>query len=293
MKKIAFYGLQMEDIHIPLLQKVIERVGEEGYEIIWYKSFYEIVRQQTTLPESNNLFMSSEDLPKDVSFLFSFGGDGTLLDSVKKVANSGIPILGFNFGRLGFLSVVNHDNISVVLSELFSGHYELEKRTLLKIEDEEGKFENLNYGLNEICFSRKKPYSLLTIKVISNGLFLNKYWGDGLIIATPTGSTGYSLSSGGPILAPDVNSFVLSPIASHNLTVCPIVISNDSILKVFVECRGEEFCVNVDSLHKYYKSGSYFTVRRNDFEINLVRPDCVNFYNTIRDKLSWGIDARN
>ncbi|MDR2085135.1 MAG: NAD kinase [Bacteroidales bacterium] len=293
MQLIAVYGKEILNENLGFLQKIVDRVEAEGYQLTFFSDFYKKISASITFKNEVKTFTSNVDLNSGVKFLFSIGGDGTMLESARITKNLNIPVLGFNLGRMGFLSIVKQNNIDDVLDELFNNKYIVEERTLVKLEDENNCFNGNNFALNEVCFLRKNPYSLLTIKVWINDIFLNRYWSDGLIVATPTGSTAYSLSCGGPILDPKVDSFVLSPIASHNLTVSPIVIPDDSIIKVCVECRDPEFCVNVDYVSKIFKSGSEFIVKKNDFRFKLIQPFSINFFNTIRDKLNWGIDVRN
>jgi len=290
---IAVFGKEIHDEYFEFYQKIIRRIEAEGCCLLVDEGFYKKTYGTITYAQEPILYSTLKGLPKETSFLFSIGGDGTFLDSVHLVGNKKIPVLGFNFGRMGFLSVVQIDKIDNVLNAIFDNQYAIEERSLITLQDENNTFGNMNVGLNEVCFSRKEPYSLLTINVWVDGLFLNRYWGDGLIIATPTGSTAYSLSCAGPILCPDVKSFVLSPIASHNLTVGSIVIPDSSMIKVVVECREKEFCVNVDSSSSDFKSGSKFIVTKNKYDFNIVRLLNDNFFNTIREKLSWGIDVRN
>jgi len=293
MQTIAIYGKEIVESNLNFLQNIVDRIEQEGYQITVFSEFMDKISASISFNNPAKTFTTNADLDENVKFLFSIGGDGSMLASARIIKDMNIPVLGFNLGRMGFLSIVKQNNIDDVLHEVFSGEYVIDERTLVKFEDVDNRFGGDNFGLNEICFLRKEPYSLLTIKVWVDGLFLNRYWADGLIVATPTGSTAYSLSCGGPILSPQVDSFVLSPIASHNLTVGSIVIPDDSIIKVHVECRDPEFCVNLDSAYQTFKTGSEFIVKKNDFKLKLIQPYSVNFFNTIRDKLNWGIDVRN
>ncbi|MDL2227935.1 NAD kinase [Bacteroidales bacterium OttesenSCG-928-K03] len=293
MQMIAVYGRELLSQNINFLQKIIDRIENEGYQIMVYSDYYEKINSWINFKTPVAIFHSNIDLNENVKFMFSIGGDGTMLDTAQLIKDSNIPVLGFNLGRMGFLSIIKQDNIDEVLDEIFNGKYIIDERSLIKVSDEINSFDCNNFGLNEVCFLRKNPYSMLSISVWVNNLFLNKYWSDGLIIATPTGSTAYSLSCSGPILDPHVNSFVLSPIASHNLTVGPIVIPDDSVIKVNVSCRDSEFCVNIDSISRTFNSGSEFIIKKNDFKFKLIQPQSINFFNTLRNKLNWGIDVRN
>ncbi len=293
-ESIAIYSRKFIPGSIESLKKIIKKIEDEGYKVLIYKEIFDTLIPKVHFSENPYSFSCKKDLIyHNTKMLFSIGGDGSILDSVRIVADSNIPVLGFNFGRMGFLSMVKKDKIDEILDELFTGKYDIEERTLVNIQTQDNVFKENNYGLNEVSFQRNGPNSMLSVKVWVDGLYLNKYWGDGLIIATPTGSTAYSLSCGGPILVPEVKSFVLSPISSHNLTVGSIVIPEDSIIKLVVECREENFSVNIDSVSACYKSGTEFTISKNKFNFNLIRPNGINFFNTIREKLNWGIDIRN
>ena len=293
MNIIAVYGKEINDNHWDNLQMIISRIEKENFQVAVYSDFYEKISGKITFVSEPLVFGQEDDMVRDAKFLFSVGGDGTMLDTVHIIKDTAVPVLGFNFGRMGFLSIVRSDFIENTLDQIFTDRYEIEHRSLIKVECGTDAFKNCNYALNEICFSRHYPYSMLSLKIWVNDLFFNTYWSDGLILATPTGSTAYSLSCGGPILYPDTKSFVISPMASHNLTARSFVIPDDSKISVRVECREPDFCVNVDSVARFFKSNSSFTVRKNDFDFNLVRPYSENFLKTIREKLNWGLDVRN
>jgi NAD+ kinase len=198
-----------------------------------------------------------------------------------------------NLGRLGFLSSVSRDNIRLAVDALVQKRYRLENRTLLRLETQDNLFGELNFALNDLTIYKKDPYSMLTISAYVDGIFLNSYWADGLIIATPTGSTAYSLSCGGPIVVPGSENFIITPIASHNLTVRPIVIPDKSRIRVQIEGRNQQFFVSLDSRFEIVDSSLELIIEKEDFKINLLRLDKENFYRTIREKLNWGLDIRN
>ena len=229
-----------------------------------------------------------------IDMLLSIGGDGTMLDAVPLVGNSGIPMLGINMGRLGFISSVAKEEIHEAIKQIVEGRFTTESRTLLELVAPQGVFhDKVNYALNEINIIRNPEHSLLTIKVFVNDVFLNTYWGDGILMATPTGSTAYSLSAGGPILTPDSHCFVITPIVAHNLTVRPIVIPDDSVVRIQVEGREKKFVFSMDSRVCALDTSVELVVRKADFCINTVRMEGTDFFNTIRNKLSWGKDNRN
>lgn len=229
-----------------------------------------------------------------IDMLLSIGGDGTMLDAVPLVGDSGIPMLGINMGRLGFISSVAKEEIHQAIQQILEGRYSTESRTLLELVSPQGVFhDKVNYALNEINIIRNPEHSLLSVKVFVNDVFLNTYWGDGILMATPTGSTAYSLSAGGPILTPDSHSFVITPIAAHNLTVRPIVIPDDSEVRIHVEGREKKFVFSMDSRVCALDTSVELVVRKADFCIHTVRMEGTDFFSTIRNKLMWGKDNRN
>lgn len=239
---------------------------------------------------------SNRDIKLDnsIDMLLSIGGDGTMLDAVPLVGASGIPILGINMGRLGFISSVAKDEIRQTIPLILEGRYTTEQRSLLELVSPQGVFDDaVSYALNEINIIRNPIHSLLSVKVFVNDLFLNTYWGDGILMATPTGSTAYSMSAGGPILTPDSKNFVITPIAAHNLTVRPIVIPDDSVVRIRVEGREKKFVFSMDSRACALDTSVELVVRKAGFSIRTVRMEGTDFFSTIRNKLMWGKDNRN
>ena len=240
------------------------------------------------------VFDKYEELKGRADLLLSIGGDGTILDAVPLIGDSGIPVLGINMGRLGFISSVAKDEIGQAIDWIMQGRFSTEKRTLLELVAPQGVFHDaVNYALNEINIIRNPEHSLLAIKVFVNDTFLNTYWGDGILMATPTGSTAYSLSAGGPILTPDSHSFVITPIAAHNLTVRPIVIPDDNVVRIHVEGREKKFVFSMDSRVCALDTSVELVVRKADFCVHTVRMEGTDFFSTIRNKLMWGKDNRN
>lgn len=249
-----------------------------------------------TIPSGMDIdtFSNHEELSGQADLMFSIGGDGTILDAVPLLGDSGIPVLGINMGRLGFISSVAKEEIGKAVKEILRGGYTTEPRSLLELVAPQGVFhDTVNYALNEINIIRNPEHSLLAIKVFVNDVFLNTYWGDGILMATPTGSTAYSLSAGGPILTPDSRNFVITPIAAHNLTVRPIVIPDDSVVRIHVEGRENKFVFSMDSRVCALDTSVELVVRKADFCIQTVRMTGTDFFSTIRNKLSWGKDNRN
>jgi len=216
-----------------------------------------------------------------------------MLDAMTMVRDSGTPIMGINIGRLGFLSSISKDEILPAIDKVLNDEYRIETRTLIKLSQPSDLFGELSYALNELSITRKDSNSLIVLHVYIDDIYLNTYWADGLIVATPTGSTAYSLSSGGPILMPGSQNFVITPIAPHNLTVRPFVIPDKSRIKIIIEGRDEQFLVSMDSRKAVIHSNFELVIERCEFKINLVQLKDRNFFATIRDKLNWGLDARN
>ena len=243
-------------------------------------------------PKVKGLFEGFENLPKKTDFLFSVGGDGTFLETVSIVRDSGIPVVGLNTGRLGFLSYISQDSLEESLDSIFSGNFDIEERMLLEVSSTGGRVEPLNVALNEVRIY-KNAASLVTVHVHVDDEFLSSYWADGLILSTPTGSTAYSLSVGGPIVVPESNTIVLSPIAPHNLTVRPLVLPGKAVLQFSVDTREDVYQLALDSRSIDVPVNEKITVRRADYTLKMVRIENNSFYSTLRNKLMWGIDKRN
>ncbi|MDC3388331.1 NAD kinase [Flavobacteriaceae bacterium] len=246
--------------------------------------------------ESFECFQSFEDLDDSFAFFISIGGDGTILRSISYVRDSGIPIVGVNTGRMGFLATIQKDKIKSSLENIVKGSYNISKRSLLKLscdDSVEGLDEDFNFALNEIAVSRKNTTSMIKVQTFLNNEYLTSYWSDGLIVATPTGSTGYSLSCGGPVVVPESDSFVLTPIAPHNLNARPLVIPEETSIKLVVEGREDLHLVSLDSRIITVKNGTVLLIQKADFNINMIEPKGESFLNTLRNKLLWGEDHRN
>jgi NAD+ kinase len=225
--------------------------------------------------------------------LISLGGDGTMLDTVSFIGDSNIPLIGINLGRLGFLAAISENEAADAIESLVRGSYTIEKRSLLHLESSMPIFEDAPFALNEFTLHRKDSSSMIKIHTYLNGEFLNTYWADGLIVATPTGSTGYSLSCGGPVVFPQTSSFVITPVAPHNLSTRPIVVPDDNVISFELEGRTDHFLCTLDSRTETIPTSIQLAVKKENFSISLIRPDEHNFLKTIRQKLYWGIDRRN
>ncbi len=289
--RIALFGKTLAPENGEYMKQLFKELTDKQVEIVVYQPFADIVT--TFVPEGvhYSVFHSHADLNAD--FLFSIGGDGTILDTVPFVLDSGIPVAGINMGRLGFLSGISKNEIAKAVESVVTGEYSVEQRSLLELVSPSNVFGDVRYALNELNVIRNPEHSLLAIKVFVDDVYLNTYWGDGILLATPTGSTAYSLSAGGPIIAPNAKNFVITPIATHNLTVRPVVIPDDSTIRIQVEGREKRFVFSMDSRSCTLDTSVQLEVRKAGFCLNLVRMRDEDFFGTIRNKLMWGKDNRN
>lgn len=294
--KVAIYGQYYLVSTEPIIKDIFIFFNNNNVEMAIESNFLTMLYEKKLIEKEYNTFSASAILDSSFDMLISIGGDGTMLRAVTLVRDSGIPILGINAGRLGFLATVQKENIAAFMQLVIDKKYKISKRTLLSISccpDEGAIEEGLNFALNEVSVSRKDTTSMITIETYLNDEFLNSYWADGLIIATPTGTTGYSLSCGGPILTPDVKSLVITPIAPHNLNARPLVVPDDIEIRLKVSGREEQYLVSLDSRITSVKNESILTIKKTNFEINMVEIPGETFLKTLRTKLLWGEDRRN
>lgn len=295
--RIALYGRAPKPMNVPHLETVIDKLVEENVAIaahVQLKDALSVIREEEHENLQFSLFANSEDLDAfGPDFLISLGGDGTILEATVLIQSRDVPILGINMGRLGFLANVAKNNIDSSLDALFSGRFQLDLRSLISVKSSGHHVMKPNFALNEVTIARKETTSMITVHTHLNGAYLNSYWADGLIISTPTGSTGYSLSCGGPIIMPNSSNFVLTPIAPHNLTVRPFVISDDNTLRLTVESRENEFLASLDSRIHSFNTDTELFIQKANFRIALVQTELQDFASTLRNKLSWGLDYRN
>jgi len=290
---VALYNRTFETEDIPVLQRIIHKLEEHRLQLIFFADFYTRIKPFITLKNNPILFNGYHDLPRRTDMLFSLGGDGTLLDTVCFVGNSNIPLIGINLGRLGFLAAISEDEVEDAVQSLVQGSYSIEKRSLIHLDANVPLFGDTPYALNEFTLHRKDTSSMIKVHTYLNGEFLNTYWADGLVVSTPTGSTGYSLSCGGPVVFPQASNFVITPVAPHNLNVRSIVVPDDGVISFEVEGRSDTFLCTLDARSETITSNVQLAVRKEHFTISLVRPHEHNFLRTIRQKLYWGIDKRN
>jgi NAD+ kinase len=291
--KIAIYSRGIEENQQNEITALLHELAAHNVEPVFYQDFFNKFYSNVKIKSAYSTFNSSADLDESIDCVISLGGDGTLLDTVAYVKDKGIPILGINYGRLGFLANIGKGELQSAVEALVSHTYVSDKRTLIHLDANVPLFNDAPYALNEFSLLKKDSTSMIKIHTYLNGEFLNTYWADGLIVSTPTGSTGYSLSCGGPIVFPDSASFVITPVAPHNLSVRPIVVPDDTIISFEVEGRADDFLCTLDSRREIVNKEIQLAVRKEEFEINLIRLNEKNFLQTLRNKLSWGIDVRN
>jgi NAD+ kinase len=291
--RIAVYNrvFQIEDI--PFFNLLFNAFLKYEITPILFEDLALRLRSLVNIPMPFETFSDDKPLPERIKFMISCGGDGTMLDTVRFVGDSNIPILGINLGRLGFLASTSNDQVDFAIESLIKGSYLLDTRTLIHLDTSSPIFKHAPFALNEFSLHRKDSSSLIKIHTYLNGEFLCTYWADGLIVSTPTGSTGYSLSCGGPIIFPQANSFVITPVAPHNLNVRPLVIADNSIVSFEIEGRAEQFLCTLDARSEPIDSSVSLAVKKENFAINLIRLEGQNFLNTLQTKLYWGIDSRN
>jgi len=290
--KVAIYCKRVPEEAVVSVMILVNELMSKNVQLYMNASFSDFLKSKDI---SGDFIIGSslEDVDTAPDMLISIGGDGTILDTVTAIGDSEIPVVGFNTGRLGFLANNAKEDAKQIVEMLMNGNYELEQRSLLSLETNDKLFGKNNFALNELTVHKKDSASMMTIHTYINDEYLNSYWADGLILATPTGSTAYSLSCGGPILIPQSKSFVINPIAPHNLSARPIIVSDDVEIKLRIEGREDEFLATLDSRTRTISNDTEIKVVKSQFCINLVKFEEQNFYNTIRNKLLWGMDKRN
>jgi NAD+ kinase len=292
--KVAIFGQYYQNDTRPIIKDIFVFFNRNNVELVIEEKFLKILYEEKIVEKQYNTFSSHTDLNSSFDILISIGGDGTILRAATFVRDSGIPILGVNAGRLGFLAKVQKENIGAFLQIVLEKKYTISERSLLTIDCSPNNAEiDINFAMNEVAVSRKDTTSMITIETFLNGEYLNSYWADGLIIATPTGSTGYSLSCGGPILTPEVKGLVVTPIAPHNLNARPLVIPDNIEITLKVSGREEQYLVSLDSRITSVNNNSVIKIKKTPFNINMVEIPEETFFKTLRTKLLWGEDKRN
>lgn len=289
---IAVYARNTKDNHPDYLEQLLILSEKEKFKVIVYKPYLDFINSNFSKAFNSNTFSNSEELIAKADYVISLGGDGTMLETLEFVRKSGIPVLGVNTGRLGFLATVYKNDFEKAIQLLTKEKFTLDKRELIELDTTTACFNEVNYALNEFTIHKKESGAMINVDTYVDGIFLNSYFADGLIVSTPTGSTAYSLSCGGPIMVPDSDNFIITPIAPHNLNVRPIVISNNKTVSFKVSGRNDSFNVSLDSRTKTIKNESELTIRKADFRFNMVNLEGQHFFETLRNKLLWGIDKR-
>ncbi len=291
--KIACFGRPFDPAFLDNFRLLIKILEEKVSSFQVYEHLYNHIKEHVHFEKPVKVLPSGSQPEKDTSCVISVGGDGTLLDTITLVRDSGIPVLGINTGRLGFLSAISTDEISFAARALISGDYTIDVRSMIQLAQPAELFGNINYALNELTVLKRDTSTMISISAYVDDLFLNTYWADGLIIATPTGSTGYSLSCGGPIISPESKNLIITPIATHNLTVRPIVIPDSSQVKLRITGKKQDYLVLLDSRSRPLNTTTELIVNKSPFSMNLICIGQKDFYKTIRNKLAWGLDKRN
>lgn len=291
--KIAVYGRPFNQAVLPFIRQVFDCLIQHQTEIFVHSELHLFISEQPNFTISSTVFNTYEDIKNQVDVMLTLGGDGTILGTVDIIRDSNIPVIGINFGRLGFLASVNKNDIAAAIHALINKQFTLDHRILLELESDPTAFKNQNIALNDITIHKRDNAAMITIHAFLNDEFLNSYWGDGIIVSTPTGSTAYSLSCGGPIIFPQSGNFVITPISPHNLNVRPIVVSDDNKLTFKVETRSSNYLVSCDSKTEAIDTSSIFTIRKANYGLKLVRLNNESYLSTLRNKLMWGLDARN
>ncbi len=292
--RIAIHGRDFRSEFKNFIREMFEELERREAQIQISQSFHNYLRDANIRNSKYicGVYQGKSDI-FEADFIFSLGGDGTLLESVTHVGEKGIPILGVNTGRLGFLATTSPAEIRNTIDNIWKGYYKLDDRVLVRIESDRDIFEGLNFGLNEFTITKRDSSSMIVVHTYINGEYLNSYWADGLIVSTPTGSTGYSLSCGGPVVLPQSNNFIIAPVSPHNLNVRPLVVSDNSVISFEIEGRSKNFLVSLDSRSRVIDATAQIAVKKERFKARLVKMHEDNFLNTLRKKLSWGLDIRN
>lgn len=291
--KIALFGRNFNDSFNNVISGLFEKFRQNNVSVWAFEPFYQYLQQEKKIPlDVDGTYTTHLELPADTELMISIGGDGTFLEAITIIRSSGIPIVGINSGRLGFLANISSIEVSRAFENLLNKNYSIEERSLVHLASKETLFNDFPYALNEFTL-QKTGSALITIQVAINNEYMTAYWSDGLIIATPTGSTAYSLSLGGPIVTPDSKNFIITPIAAHNLNVRPLIIPDDATLKFTVSGRSDHFFATLDSRSATFQMDNEVVISKADFNVRIIKLPDIDFYTTLRNKLMWGADRRN
>jgi NAD+ kinase len=289
--KFAIHGRPVNDNSLRYIQELFNVLNKRGSKVSIFNAFSNFLDKKGL---SNNFkTYSTREEMGEADIVLSLGGDGTLLDAITYIGDHEIPILGINMGRLGFLATTTQENAENAIDSLYNKAYKIDERTLIKVVSDEDLFNGINFGLNEFTILKRDTSSMIVVHTYIDGEYLNSYWADGLIVSTPTGSTGYSLSCGGPLVLPQSNNFIIAPVSPHNLNVRPMVVSDKSIISFQIEGRSKNFLVSLDSRSKSVAADIKIAVKKEDFKVKLINLKGYNYLQTLRNKLNWGLDMRN
>lgn len=294
--KIAIYGRNYSPSFRSFIESMFQVLLHNRVQVSIYEPFWKFIKKtgmQQTLSPGIEIFKSSHEITDSVDFFISIGGDGTFLETIPFVKSLDIPIVGVNSGRMGFLADIAKEGLATAIEDIIQKKFKIEERVAISLETSNKLFGDNNFALNELTIHKKDSASMITIHAYINDEYLNSYWADGIIVSTPTGSTAYSLSVGGPIVLPNSKSFIITPIAPHNLTVRPIVISDKQVMRFEVEGRSRTFLASLDHRSESFDSSLKLTVRRADFTVKIIKLENQSFFSTLRNKLMWGLDKRN
>jgi len=291
--RVAIYGKKVNKQTSPYFVEVIKVLSDFGWDLVLEEELKQILINKIGISENNDVFNNHQDFHTGIDLAISMGGDGTFLKTVSYIRDSGVPIMGINTGRLGFLANISKEQIHNTLNQVRDKNYEFQKRSLLRVNTEDDLFGEDNFALNELTLHKKDTSSMVTVHASLDNKYLNSYWADGLIVSTPTGSTAYNLSCGGPIITPGCQVHILTPVAAHNLNVRPMVVPDHLPISLSVEGRDRSYLLSLDGNSKSIKQGENVIVTKAEFMINVIKFEGNNFLDTIRNKMLWGIDTRN
>jgi NAD+ kinase len=291
--RVAIYGKKVNKQTSPYFVEVLKIMEDYGWKVVLEEELKQILINKIGISNEFEVFNKYQDFNSGIDLAISMGGDGTFLKTVSYIRNSGVPIMGINTGRLGFLANISKEQIHNTLNQVRDKNYEFQKRSLLRVNTEEDLFGEDNFALNELTLHKKDTSSMITVYASLDNKYLNSYWADGLIVSTPTGSTAYNLSCGGPIITPGCQVHILTPVAAHNLNVRPMVVPDHLPISLSVEGRDRSYLLSLDGNSKNIKQGENVIITKAEFMINVVKFEDNNFLDTIRNKMLWGIDTRN
>lgn len=289
---IGIHGKEFDHSTAPVIQSVFNELGKRKAEVVVSEEYKEQLIVNKIRMGHLETYRQGDDIGH-LNFMFTLGGDGTLLQSLTHIGGAEVPILGINTGRLGFLATTSKQDVEQAINCLYNSDYGYDERTLLRLESEDNLFGELNFALNDFTILKKDTSSMIVVNAYLDGEFLNSYWADGIIVSTPTGSTGYNISCGGPVVLPRSNNFIITPVSPHNLTVRPIVVPDSSELLFTVEGRSKNFLISLDSRFEAIDDTVRLTVKKERFRAKLVKLKENNYFKTLRQKLNWGLDVRN